>query len=133
MLPVKSLDELKIYHDFLKKIATEFNGVSEAFMAIDIHREGYITKDELRGVLENFAFKMSKQQFDALMNVMDTNHDGKISYDEFMLMAKGPMSDVRKEKADSVFSTINEDGDASLDLDDLESFFAANRPGEALS
>ncbi|GMH85122.1 hypothetical protein TL16_g10130 [Triparma laevis f. inornata] len=88
MLPVKSLDELKIYHDFLKKIATEFSGVSEAFMAIDIHREGYITKDELRNVLENFAFKMSKQQFDALMNVMDTNHDGKISYDEFMRQVK---------------------------------------------
>ena len=88
MLPVKSLDELKIYHDFLKKIATEFQGVQEAFMAIDIHREGYITKDELKSVLDNFAFKMSKHQFDALMNVMDTDRDGKISYDEFMRQVK---------------------------------------------
>ena len=31
---------------------------------------------------------MSKHQFDALMNVMDTDHDGKISYEEFMRQVK---------------------------------------------
>ncbi|GMI05839.1 hypothetical protein TrRE_jg7355 [Triparma retinervis] len=87
-LPLKSLDELKIYHDFLKKISTEFNNVQEAFVAMDIHREGYITRDELKDVLDNFAFKMSNAQFEALINVFDTDHDGKISYDEFLQQVK---------------------------------------------
>jgi len=83
-LPVKSLDELKIYQDFLSKIATEMGNVREAFMSIDIHREGYITKDELRAVLDNFSFKMNKHQFDAIVNLLDQNNDGKISYEEFL-------------------------------------------------
>ncbi|GMI19808.1 hypothetical protein TrCOL_g2265 [Triparma columacea] len=87
-LPLKSLDELKIYHDFLKKISSDFHNVHEAFMAIDVHREGYITRDELKDVLDNFAFKMSKPQFEALVNVFDTDHDGKISYDEFLQQVK---------------------------------------------
>eukprot|EP00520_Triparma_pacifica_P017208 CAMPEP_0118661536 /NCGR_PEP_ID=MMETSP0785-20121206/16332_1 /TAXON_ID=91992 /ORGANISM="Bolidomonas pacifica, Strain CCMP 1866" /LENGTH=1313 /DNA_ID=CAMNT_0006554983 /DNA_START=25 /DNA_END=3962 /DNA_ORIENTATION=- len=87
-LPLKSLDELKIYHDFLKKISTEFENVYEAFMAIDIHREGFITRDELKDVLDNFAFKMSSTQFEALVNVFDTDHDGRISYEEFLQQVK---------------------------------------------
>jgi Ca2+-binding EF-hand superfamily protein len=87
-IPLKTLDELKIYTDFLKKIANEFHSIEEAFMAIDIHREGYITPDELRSVLDNFAFKMSPHQFEALLGVFDQNHDGKISYNEFMQQVK---------------------------------------------
>ncbi len=87
-LPLKTLDELKIYHDFLKKIASSFHSVREAFMGIDIHREGYITRDELKAVLDNFAFRMSNEQFEAMVNIFDQNHDGKISYEEFLEQVK---------------------------------------------
>ena len=100
-LPLKSLDELKIYSDFLKKISTEFSNVQEAFMSIDIHREGYITKDELKDVLDNFAFRMSTAQFEALVNVFDTDHDGKISYDEFLQQVKYCDDQAAKEEEDA--------------------------------
>ena len=87
-IPLKTLDELKIYTDFLKKIATDFGGIQEAFMAIDIHREGFITPDELKAVLDTFAFRMTQVQFTALLGVFDQNHDGKISYDEFLAQVK---------------------------------------------
>ena len=100
-IPLKSLDELKIYHDFIKKISTEFKSLEEAFMAIDIHREGYITKDELKEVLDNFAFKMSNSQFEALVNVFDTDHDGKISFREFLQQVKHCNDEEAAEEEDA--------------------------------
>ena len=77
MLPVKSLDELKAYTDFLQKIAKDMGSVREAFLAIDVHREGFITKDELRAVCDNFGMRLSQIQFQAVFSLLDQNRDGK--------------------------------------------------------
>jgi hypothetical protein len=43
-----------------------------------------IGRDELRRVLDNYCYVMNDVQFDELMNMIDTDRDGNISYEEFM-------------------------------------------------
>ena len=54
--------------------------IAEAFQSIDRDGSGFIEKYELAEVLGSSC---TKAQIDEIMEVADTNNDGKISYDEF--------------------------------------------------
>lgn len=47
---------------------------------------GYITIDELRSVLRRLHPGITEQRISDVLNKIDTNHDGKISYEEFVHM-----------------------------------------------
>jgi len=53
------------------------------FQECDKDRNGYVTLDEAEDVLsENFGF--DRHQTSKLVNMCDRNHDGQLSYDEFI-------------------------------------------------
>jgi Ca2+-binding EF-hand superfamily protein len=58
--------------------------VYDAFKACDINEDGIITKNEIRKLLEDRGFFMSELEVSTLMNKLDKDKDGRISYYEFM-------------------------------------------------
>jgi len=57
------------------------------FKRFDADNSGFITSDELRNV---FGPCIDKQDLDSFMEEVDTSHDGKISYDEFITYLRHP-------------------------------------------
>jgi Ca2+-binding EF-hand superfamily protein len=64
----------------------------DAFMACDNDKNGYITRDEFKGILREYGFYATDNEVSWLIDRYDKNHDGRISYSEFIdeIMPKSP-------------------------------------------
>lgn len=56
----------------------------DAFKSLDVSGTGYITKNDLKGTLEDHGVFSTKKDIDGLINEFDKNRDGRITYSEFM-------------------------------------------------
>ncbi len=54
-----------------------------AFKKYDSDGNGFITTDELQITLSNLGRCMSRNEIKSMMQLLDINHDGKISFQEF--------------------------------------------------
>ena len=60
--------------------------MKEAFRVFDTDGDGYITKDELKQVMQQLDPDMSDADIDDMMVEADTNRDGRIDFNEFKKM-----------------------------------------------
>lgn len=78
------------YTEFIAGIL-EFKGdiaddkIVEVFNQFDVDRSGYITKENLRHVM---GAEWSQEKIENMIDSVDVNHDGKISFDEFQSIFK---------------------------------------------
>jgi hypothetical protein len=77
-----------------RTVATE-ESLQKAFLALDVHNVGYLTHSQIKDVLDElyenyFAFRKfgvpSVRERTLLIRAMDTNSDGKVYKDTFMLI-----------------------------------------------
>ena len=66
------------------KLRTQTESVRTAFRILDNDQTGSVSSDELRRVLDNYCYVMNDEEFDKLVNMLDVDGDGMISYEEFM-------------------------------------------------
>jgi Ca2+-binding EF-hand superfamily protein len=55
----------------------------EAFTVFDTDNSGAIDRKELKRLMKKLGQKLSEQELDAMMDEVDTNGDGEISFEEF--------------------------------------------------
>ena len=55
-----------------------------AFKKYDADGNGFLTMDELQGVMSNVGRHMSRNEIRSMIQSLDSNNDGKISFDEFI-------------------------------------------------
>ena len=77
-------DAVEGLHFLQDKLRTQTESVRKAFRMIDLNMSGNLSPSEFRRVLDNFCYKMNDKEFSTLMDTIDTNHDGHVSYEEFM-------------------------------------------------
>ena len=58
--------------------------IQTAFHQFDANRNGYITGDEMRRSLQRFHIRFDDFEIQRVLSQMDTNHDGRVSYAEYM-------------------------------------------------
>jgi Ca2+-binding EF-hand superfamily protein len=65
---------------------------SDAFAAVDYDRNGFITREEFRGILRQYGFFASETELQWLLERYDRDLDGRISYGEFVeeILPKSP-------------------------------------------
>ncbi|GKV52852.1 hypothetical protein SLEP1_g59407, partial [Rubroshorea leprosula] len=71
----------------LKKMANDEH-LHKAFAFFDQNQSGYIEIDELRGALNDDVDTSSEEVINAIMLDVDTDKDGRISFEEFAAMMK---------------------------------------------
>ena len=66
--------------------------VHDAFSACDADKNGYITRDEFKGILKEYGFYATEEEITWLIDRYDRNKDGRISYSEFIdeILPKSP-------------------------------------------
>ena len=65
---------------------------SDAFAAVDQDRNGFITRDEFRGILREYGVFPTETEISWLIERYDRDRDGRISYTEFVeeILPKSP-------------------------------------------
>jgi Ca2+-binding EF-hand superfamily protein len=79
----------------------------QKFIEADIMKLGYLTPSQVSGVLTQMQINLNPTEFNSLIDMADTNHDGKIDIDEFMMLITGFDPEIQyDEKASSVLFNI---------------------------
>ncbi|XP_058457376.1 calmodulin-beta-like [Malaya genurostris] len=58
----------------------------DAFKIFDKDGDGFLTVDELSAVMKNFGERLSDEELADLLDDADIDKDGKINYEEFIIM-----------------------------------------------
>ncbi|CAF0966550.1 unnamed protein product [Adineta steineri] len=80
------------FDEFVKAMRTVYerkftdDEMRNAFKCFDADNSGYITVSELREVLRRLNHDVSERRISEVLYEIDTDHDGKISYEEFVHM-----------------------------------------------
>ncbi len=86
------------FDEFLRMMLPVFTGQYDddklyyAFQKFDLDNSGYISVKELRQVLDKIGQSYSEEQIEQLVSMVDTDHDGRLNFNEFVRLMKLPAS-----------------------------------------
>ena len=84
---------------------------SQHFMQFDRNGDGFITSAELGLCLRSLGFHIEEKHLKELMQEFDTNHDGKVNFDEFYhavtVRMKNPLTEEELKEAFQLFDKDN--------------------------
>lgn len=118
--------------DLAEKVLARIN-VRKTFRDFDEDRSGDLDYDEFRKGLEMLGFRVTDQEFQEVMKLLDVDGDGTIEYEEFCTKLGNTSmydvtEDVEDEEADAertagllqkVWERVDEDGSGTLDRDEV--------------
>ena len=70
----------------MKTFGENESSIRRAFRSLDKDHSGYITVKELKEVLNKLGEKMTTKEVQELVNEADSNGDGRIDIDEFVVL-----------------------------------------------
>lgn len=124
--------------DKVKAVLLERNGVhgirglGRMFRIIDDGGDGGLDREDFKWGLYDYGVRISDQEFTMLLDAFDTNGDGVISFDEFLVALRGDMSPARLAVVQEAFEKLDVTGDGKVTLADLEKLYDASHHQEVL-
>ena len=74
-----------------KKDSTDKDEIMSAFEMFDKNKDGFISADELRTVMESLGEMLTEADIDNMMKGADQDDDGRVSFEEFAFMMRGKL------------------------------------------
>lgn len=110
--------------------------LTEAFKMFDKNNDGKIDGDELAAVLKSLGLEYNKADVDEMIRRADTNENGVVELDEFMVMMQRfadqpPEQATLDERVQEAFKVFDLDGNGFIDKHELK--HVMKRLGETLS
>ena len=95
---------------------------------MDADGSGKLCLNEFQQVLDDYKIPgISASDTQRLFNVFDRNGDGEITFEEFLTALCGEMSDLRKRLVREAFEKLDENGNGTLELNEVKSKFDPTR------
>ncbi|KAK3305871.1 uncharacterized protein B0T15DRAFT_213250 [Chaetomium strumarium] len=92
----------------------------QVFEIFDKDGTGDITADELGNVMKELGLNPSEEELQDLINEVDTNKDGVISFDEFLALMSQTVKEVDTEQELlNAFTVFDKDGSGTISSDEL--------------
>ena len=66
-----------------KLSADQIAELRKAFDVMDENKDGQVTKEELKKLLQGLGEEVTDEIVDEMINIADENGDGKVNFDEF--------------------------------------------------
>eukprot|EP00814_Leptocylindrus_danicus_P009647 CAMPEP_0116015576 /NCGR_PEP_ID=MMETSP0321-20121206/6930_1 /TAXON_ID=163516 /ORGANISM="Leptocylindrus danicus var. danicus, Strain B650" /LENGTH=758 /DNA_ID=CAMNT_0003485395 /DNA_START=910 /DNA_END=3186 /DNA_ORIENTATION=- len=79
--------EANANHDLQNKFSDE--EILEAFRAFDLDKNNFVGAAEIRHVLVNIGERVTDEEIDEMIRMVDKDGDGQVAYDEFYFMVTG--------------------------------------------
>ena len=100
-----------------------FTHTHTQFEAFDTTGDGYISVDELQEKLcMDLGQDFTRDQIEAAIAVLDTDHDQRLSLSEFQLLLERPLpvnAGIQNEHAKSLFRAIDKSKSGTIDYEEL--------------
>jgi len=62
-----------------------------------------------------------------IFDIFDTNRDGTLNFDEFLMAIRGELNDFRRALIEKAFRCIDRDGNGFLEIDDIKDIYNAKK------
>lgn len=79
----KALKQRSLTDLIVDKITQQWKSIKTAFIKMNCEKSGYIEKDELKVILQNWGFYLDDEKFDEVYSAFDRDKDGIINYADF--------------------------------------------------
>ena len=104
-------------------------GIQRLFKIMDDDGSKTLSEAEFAKACQNFKIGISEENVPVLFGAFDTNRDGTLSIDEFLMAIRGELTDKRLSLVKQAFKVIDKDGSGVLDPNDIrESYNASKHP-----
>jgi len=84
------MDHLTVETVLRDKFRDKCESLRSAFLMMDRNRDGFVTRDELQSVLQEFHLFMSAEEFNKLLNKIGLGNKTKIAYVDFLKAFEDP-------------------------------------------
>jgi Ca2+-binding EF-hand superfamily protein len=82
---------------------------------------------EFTKACKDFKVGINEENVPTLFEAFDTNRDGTLNYDEFLMAIRGELNDFRRGLIEKAFRKIDKDGSGVLDYDDIKDIYNAGK------
>lgn len=125
---------MRLFRDKIKsRGARGIIGLSKLFHIMDDDGSKTISEYEFSKACKDFKVGISEENIPTLYNYFDTNHDGTLNYDEFLMAIRGELNDFRKGLIEKAFRKIDKDNSGFLDIDDIKDIYNATKHPDVMS
>ena len=93
--------------------------MGRSFKIMDDNGDRKIDKQEFYWGLQDLGAAVSKNEAALLLEYLDTNQDGVVSYDEFLVGIRGMPNETRMDIIWKAFAKFDKDGNGTIDNADL--------------
>lgn len=86
-----------------------------------------ISEYEFAKACKDFKVGISEENVPILFQAFDTNRDGTLNIDEFLMAIRGELNDFRRGLIEKAFRKIDKDGSGYLDIEDIKDVYNASK------
>lgn len=123
---------LKIKLVIQQKGVVGIRSLKRIFMQMDMNHNKKLDMSEFEQGLAAFGIFLKKVELQALMKFYDVDHDGNISYDEFLSGLKEDLTDRRLNMVKKAFYMLDKDGSGKISVGDIEGIYDVSMNPEFL-
>lgn len=125
------VDARKLINLFREKIkgrgARGMMGIQRLFKIMDDDGSHSLSEAEFAKACQNFKIGISEENIPVLFRAFDTNRDGTMNIDEFLMAIRGELNDKRMALVQKAFRLIDKDGSGQLDPNDIRDSYNAKK------
>jgi Ca2+-binding EF-hand superfamily protein len=82
---------------------------------------------EFSKACKDFKVGVSEDNVPILFEQFDTNRDGTLNIDEFLMAIRGELNDFRASLVEKAFRKIDKDSSGFIDIDDIKDLYNAKK------
>ena len=102
----------------------------QKFRLYDISGEGLISRDELKKMINNSEENFTELEINDLMDKIDQDHSGSISFEEFLRVMIDYNTLITKENLENAFKFFDKDKSGFLNVEEIKHIFSTNNSEE---
>jgi Ca2+-binding EF-hand superfamily protein len=111
----------------LSRGAAGIKGLGRVFRIMDDNGDKKLDFSEFKKGLKDYGVTLSDEKARQLFDQVDTDKNGSISFDEFLVKLRPPMNQARKSIVEKAFRKFDVTGDGQVTIDDVKRVYNAEK------
>jgi len=102
-------------------------GLARQFKIFDDNNSKTLDYNELSKAIKDFRVDLSQNEIKILFNIIDSDGNGEVVYDEFLREIRGEMNGSRRRLVDQAFKKLDTDGSGIVDISEIAALYSAKK------